>query len=122
MRYFIDSNYHKTYYDIPNAVDFYSGKKGIVEVDPDISEIIKTLNSKGYRTKTSCSGHYIKGTTSYGYIAMETFKNYKLPKGFYRSEDDDSHCIRWKTRTEAGLNGKWVKLKQWADSLPTRIK
>ena len=43
---FIDSS---TYEIIPD--------ENIIEVDPDIAEVISLLNQKGYKTKASCSGH-----------------------------------------------------------------
>lgn len=110
----------KKYFTVPNAVDFYSGKADIVEIDENIAEIVKELNRKGYKTMASCSGHYIEDQTASGYIWIANFPKSPIPKGLKKDKpkDTDKISIRWNAKSLAQLEIKWKLLAKWVKSLP----
>ncbi len=109
----------KQYFDVPGAKDFYSANNDKVELDADIAKTIKILNSKGYITVASCSGHEsADGTVSDGYIWIKDFPAY-IPKGFKKTINNDyGACMRWKAKTAKQLEIKLSTLEKWAKALP----
>jgi hypothetical protein len=106
----------KVYHEIPGATDFYSGKVGTVEVDPEIAEAVRIFNEKGYTTKASCAGHTNKKDSIkyYGYVAFYVKPSLrKLPKGLI----NDKGVLRWHPRSENGLIKARTTLLAFAKSL-----
>lgn len=117
MRDFLNSNFHKTYHYMPGVIDFYSGKSGEVEVDPDIAEAVKIFNEKGYKTFASCSGHVVDlkaAGTARGYVWIEFKPINPLPRGLFFYEKS----IRWHPRTERGLKKAQQSILKYACALP----
>ena len=79
-------------------------------IDPNIADIIATLNGKGYRTTASCDGHedgvpYISFSKD---CELETIPEMweRIDESIYFSDED--------MKNEVGLKSA----KKWADSLP----
>jgi hypothetical protein len=116
-------------------------------IDDDMKEVIQTLNSKGYGTVYSCSGHpsarlksdKLRDGIKYGKVystARVVFdKKYDfkdIPKYWEKKDLDDKIGIYVKGPTYNIVNGmraqqfeKWKKrymynLRQWADNLPAK--
>lgn len=123
MRDFINGNHHKTYYTIPGTKDYYGGSNDKVEIDPDIAEVVKILNAKGYVTVASCSGHereIKKDKRTDGYIWIRNFPKMRMPRGLRRdpNREQDGASVRWYAESTSGLYIRLGILKKWANNLP----
>lgn len=105
--------------DIPGVQDFYSDRIGRVDIDPAIAETCKILCSKGYTTVASCEGHFERGDgkTASGYIWLNGLPKIETPKGVYWNLNDGKFSIRWRPRTQEGLDRIHKELLEWARAL-----
>ena len=109
----------KNYVKIEGVRDFYTGDLGMVDVDPEIAETIKTLCEKGYETKASCAGHK-DFYAEHGYISFYSSPPPSiLPDLVYR----EGTCLRWDIRYgPEAMNKVYNELLEWANRLPKLSK
>lgn len=112
----------ETYHIIPNTKDFYSKQVGIVDVDPEIAEVVRLLNEKGYETKASCAAHLIDGKLTSGYIWLATLPALPLPNHVHAAEtsgiNESEWCLRWygsEVKSEERLKKIHTELLKWAE-------
>lgn len=106
-------------------------------IDPNIAEVLSTLNKKGYQTEWSCEGHPESNTcVSIAYIVISNpnlkvvLNDYPLPKSWIVDDNEWFHietvCDWEKTEedTKKVLRMRYSKkqrikdLMVWAESLP----
>lgn len=59
----------------------------LIQIDTGISEIVKTLNIKGYLTAATCEGHLEQENPCF-YINFKEAYGFELPQGFYWEDNN----------------------------------
>lgn len=109
-----------SYYSVPETTDFYGRAPiGLVELDPEIADLIKNLNAKGFVTVASCAGHMDdpigKSVCGYIWIHGNRLPDKPIPRGTYICKK--TGCLRWRVRSEKALKLVHLRLKKWGEEI-----